>query len=135
MVDSLQRWQPINFPCLCIHIVLPIQRWSISLSCITIVKYPRLGNFVKKRGSFWLIVLEVQGQKTTFCDSLLASRVLRWYRASYGNRQGVYVQCVCSVCVCVCVCVCTHLSVFCSLPLLIKLPVIQSWGFYTGDFI
>jgi hypothetical protein len=39
---------------------------------------PVLGNIIKKRGLFWLMVL-VQGQEPASSDGLLAGRVLRRY--------------------------------------------------------
>jgi hypothetical protein len=55
--------------------------------CMTIMSYLKLSNFIKKIGLFWLMVLKVQGQRTT-CGDDLVSRVLRWCRISHGKRWG-----------------------------------------------
>jgi hypothetical protein len=50
---------------------------------------PVLGNIIKKRGLFWLMVL-VQGQEPASSDGLLAGRVPRHHMAR--DREHVFVS-------------------------------------------
>lgn len=52
------------------------------------------GYFIRKRGLFWLSVLEMQGLGATSGDSLLAGRILKWYNAPHGKTKGAH-MCMC----------------------------------------